>query len=33
MYQATIFKVLFAPTYTRCVNEFQANKPRGYNEA
>ncbi|KAK8314915.1 hypothetical protein V6Z11_D01G203000 [Gossypium hirsutum] len=24
MYQATIFKVIFAPTYLRCANEFQA---------
>ncbi|MFQ6642456.1 hypothetical protein Gotur_018061 [Gossypium turneri] len=25
MYQATIFKVIFAPTYLRCANKFQAN--------
>ncbi|MFQ6623987.1 hypothetical protein Gotur_004551 [Gossypium turneri] len=24
MYQATIFKVIFAPTYFRCANKFQA---------
>ncbi|MFQ6627309.1 hypothetical protein Gotur_005942 [Gossypium turneri] len=25
VYQVTIFKVIFAPTYLRCANEFQAN--------
>ncbi|MFQ6668428.1 hypothetical protein Gotur_034084 [Gossypium turneri] len=25
VYQATIFKVISAPTYIRCANEFQAN--------
>ncbi|MFQ6626776.1 hypothetical protein Gotur_006146 [Gossypium turneri] len=25
MYQATILKVIFAPTYLRCANEFQVN--------
>ncbi|MFQ6667590.1 hypothetical protein Gotur_033552 [Gossypium turneri] len=25
MYQVNIFKVIFAPTYFLCANEFQAN--------